>query len=127
MKRWFFPAVLVSVAISVAAAPQPSLNAYFQSTLKDTAYQKKVFDRVAAAWKMPPSRPKVGKKSVVQSVIAKDGKLVSAVVSMESGSKAWDDAALAAVKAAAPFDPLPAGYGYSTLQVHFHIAWVNPD
>ncbi len=126
MKRPFLLPVLVLLAAPVTAAPQPSLNAYFQSTLKDTAYQKKVFDKVAAAWKMPSSRPKVGKKTVVQSVIAKDGKLVSAMVSMQSGSKAWDDAALRAVKTAAPFDPLPAGYGYPTLEVHFHVAWVEP-
>ncbi len=57
-------------------------------------------------------------------MIGRDGKLVSAVVSMPSGAKAWDDAALAAVKKAAPFPPLPDSYSLSTLDAHFHVAWV---
>jgi hypothetical protein len=28
------------------------------------------------------------------------------------------------VKAAAPFDPLPAGFNYPTVQVHFHVSVV---
>jgi TonB family protein len=106
------------------AAGRPSLNAYFQSTLKDEPYQKKTFERVAKAWKTPPAKavPKVGAKTVVQAVIAKDGKLVSTTVSMSSGSKAWDEASLAAVQKAAPFDPLPAGYRYPSLEVHFHVS-----
>jgi len=37
-----------------------------------------------------------------------------------TGSKPWDDAAIAAVKAAAPFAPLPKTYPHPTLEVHFH-------
>ena len=109
-----------------AAGPagKPSLNAYFQSTLADEGYQKKTFSRVASAWKTPPAKafPKVGSKAVVQAVIAKDGKLASTTVSMSSGSRTWDDAALAAVKKAAPFDALPASYKYPSLEVHFHVS-----
>jgi protein TonB len=119
-------AVLVSL-VSAAAAPllaagKPSLNVYFQKTLTDAAYQKKVFDRVAKSWQRPAALPAVGKKAVVQAVISKEGKLASAMVSMASGSKGWDDAALAAVKAAAPFEPLPVDYGYRSVEVHFHFA-----
>lgn len=108
------------------AAGRPSLNVYFQSNLTDTAYQKKTFDRVAKAWKPPAASqiPEVGKKTVVQAVIKKDGKLVSTVVSMKTGKKGWDEAALAAVKAAVPFDPLPGNYGASTIEVHFHFSVV---
>ncbi len=119
-------AVLVIFAMGAAvpldAAGKPSLNVYFQKTLTDTAYQKKVFDRVAKSWQMPAALPALGKKTVVQAVITKEGKLASAMVSMESGSKEWDDAALAAVKAAAPFEPLPADYAYRSVEVHFHFA-----
>ena len=117
------PAFIVATAL---AAGQPSLNAYFQSNLKDTAYQKKTFDRVARAWKTPATTqvPEVGRKTVVQAVIAKDGRLVSAVVSMSSGKKGWDGAALAAVRTAAPFDPFPSSFGASTLEVHFHVSVV---
>jgi len=112
----------IAAAAPLHAAGTPSLNVYFQKTLADTACQKKIFEKVAKQWKAPASLPAVGKKTVVQAVIAKDGKLASAIVSMESGSKAWDDAALAAVKSAAPFDPLPKGYGYPSVEVHFHFA-----
>ena len=109
------------------AAGRPSLKVYFQSTLNDAAYQKRTFEKVSKAWKAPPASeaPEVGKKTVVQAVIARDGKLVSAVVSMSSGKKGWDAAALSAVRKAAPFDPLPATYGYPTIEVHFHVAFVE--
>jgi protein TonB len=121
------PGVLLLTVFSAVAAGRPSLNAYFQSTLKDAAYQKRTFDKVSKAWKAPAAAdlPAIGKKTVVQAVIAKDGKLTSARVSMSSGKKGWDDAALKAVKAAAPFDPLPAGYNYPSLEVHFHVAFVE--
>jgi protein TonB len=114
----------IAAAVPLFAAGKPSLNAYFQKTLTDTVCQKKVFDKVAKAWRMPASLPAVGKKTVVQAVITKDGKLASTLVSMSSGLKAWDDAALAAVKAAAPFDPLPKEYAFPSVEVHFHVALV---
>lgn len=120
------PAAVALLAIAAAApllaAGKPSLNVYFQKTLTDTAYQKKVFEKVAEVWKMPASPPAVGKKTVVQAVITKEGKLASAMVSMASGSRAWDDAALAAVKAAAPFGALPKEYAYPSVEIHFHFA-----
>lgn len=126
MKR--APAILlaISVAGSALAAGRPSLNAYFQSNLTDTSYQKKTFDKVAKAWKPPAASqiPEVGKKTVVQAVIGRDGALTSAVVSMKSGKKGWDDAALKAVKSASPFDPLPAGFKPPSVEVHFHVSVV---
>lgn len=122
------PAILLAIMAAgpALAAGRPSLNAYFQSNLTDTSYQKKTFDRVAKAWKTPAASqiPEVGKKTVVQAVIAKDGKLISAVVSTSSNKKGWDTAALAAVRTAAPFDPLPGNYKASTVEVHFHVSVV---
>ncbi len=126
MKRAFAILLAAFTAGSAVSAGRPSLNAYFQSNLTDTTYQKETFDRVAKAWKTPAASqiPEVGKKTVVQAVLAKDGKLVSAIVSMTSGKKGWDAAALAAVRSAAPFDPLPGSFGASTVEVHFHVAVV---
>jgi len=126
MKRALAILLAFSMAGSALAAGRPSLNVYFQSNLTDAAYQKKTFDKVAKVWKTPAASqiPEVGKKTVVQAVIRKDGKLVSALVSMKTGKKGWDEAALAAVKAAAPFDPLPGNYGASTIEVHFHFSVV---
>lgn len=106
-------------------AAQPSLNVYFQSTLKDDAYQKKVFAKVSGAWKAPKDLPEIGRKAVVQAVLDRDGKVTSAHVSMSSGSKGWDAAALSAVRSASPYDPLPAGYRQPTLEVHFHVSLVK--
>ncbi len=117
-------ALLVAVAATAVAGGRPSLNVYFQSTLKDASYQKAVFQKVAGVWKAPASAPAVGKKCVVQAVISRDGRVQNAFVSMESGVKAWDKAALAAVEKSSPFPPLPASYGYKTLEAHFHVAVV---
>lgn len=126
------PSLRLAVALAslaaalVLSAAQPSLECYFQTTLKDPAYQKRTFEKVAAKWKtpLPKEIPPVGKKTVVQAVITKDGALATTEISTSSGKKGWDAAALRAVKAAAPFDPLPAGYGYPTVQVHFHVSVV---
>ncbi len=112
---------LIVLLLSLGA--HPSLQCYFQTTLKDAAYQRKVFDKVSARWKPPREKPEVGKKAVVQAVLRKDGTLESAVVSMESGAKAWDDAALQAVKRAAPFPALPKDFAQDTVQAHFHVGW----
>jgi periplasmic protein TonB len=126
MPRRLLVLTLLGLAPALLAAGHPSLNAYFQSTLTDAAYQKKTFDKVAKAWKTPAAKavPSVGAKAVIRAVIAKDGKLLSTDVHMSSGSKAWDEAALAAVKKAAPYDPLPASYKYPTLEVDFHVSVV---
>ena len=112
------------VAFPLLAQGRPSLNVYFQSTLKDSAYQKKVFQKVAGLWKAPSAFPAVGKKCVVQAVISRDGRAQNAFVSMESGVKAWDKASVAAVEKASPFPPLPASYQHKTLEAHFHVAVV---
>jgi protein TonB len=103
------------------------LNAHFQSTLSDAAYQKRTFDRVAKAWKSPAAAayPKVGAKTVVQAVLSRDGRVMSTLVSTESGSKEWDAAARKGVENAAPYEPLPPGYKPPTLEVHFHFAVVK--
>lgn len=118
------PVLSVFTALPAHAAGRPSLNVYFQSTLKDPAYQKQVFQKVAGIWKAPASAPAVGKKCVVQAVISRDGRVQNAFVSMESGVKAWDKAALAAVEKSSPFPALPASYEQKTLEAHFHVAVV---
>ena len=132
MKRHRFVAAALAAAAALLlaaaafAAGRPSLECYFQTTLTDPAYQKVTYEKVAAKWKSPPADqvPAVGKKTVVQAVIAKDGSLATTEISMSSGKKGWDAAALKAVKAAAPFGPLPAGFAYPTVQVHFHVSVV---
>jgi TonB family protein len=111
---------------SALGAGRPELKVYFQSNLTDAAYQKKTFERAAKGWKAPGASeiPPVGKKTVVQAVIARDGTVTSAFVSMKSGKKGWDAAALKAVKSSSPFDPLPAGFRPPSVEVHFHVSVV---
>jgi protein TonB len=108
---------------AAAGAAQARLNAYYQSAFTDSAWQQRAFAKVAKAWKQPTQAPPPGKKAVVQAVIDASGNLLSVFVSLESGSKQWDAAALAAVKKAAPFERLPAGYQLPTLEAHFHVSW----
>jgi protein TonB len=119
-------AAVLLLAAAAFAAGRPSLECYFQTTLKDPAYQKSTYEKVAAKWKTPAATdvPAIGKKTVVQAVIARDGTLATTEVSMSSGKKGWDAAALRAVQAAAPFDPLPAGFAFPSVQVHFHVSVV---
>ena len=132
---WRVAAVLLGVLALGAGAGagaggetgvQPSLAIYFQSTLKDQAYQQKTFKKVSRAWKPPAVRrsPKVGSKTVVRAVIAKNGRLVSTDVSTASGSKEWDAAVDKAVRAAAPYDPLPANFPYPSYEAHFHMSYL---
>jgi protein TonB len=100
----------------------PSLQAYFAKDFTDQAYQHKAYQKVAGAWKRPASDPKPGSKAVVIATIAKDGRSGAPTLHMKSGSEAWDAAAMAAVKAAAPFDPLPASNAQPSVEVHFHFA-----
>lgn len=120
--------VVLSLTVSPAAwaaGGRAQLNMFFQANLTDASYQKKVFDRVAKNYRQPPAKqaPRPGQRSVVQVTIGADGKVLSAVLSTESGSKQWDEAALAAVKKAATFEKLPASYTAPTLDVHFHVWW----
>ena len=119
-------AALAVAPVALAAGGHPQLQTFFQSNLTSASYQQKVYQRVAQRWRQPGAKqtPGVGKKTIVQAVVGKDGKLVNVAITTESGSKAWDAAALAAVKKAAPFDPLPKGYTSPTLEVHFHVGWV---
>jgi hypothetical protein len=96
------------------------LQSFFASDFKDSGYQKKTFDKVAGTWKRPATMPPPGSKAVVITVIARDGKATLPVLHMKSGSDAWDTAAVAAVKHAIPFEPLPKEYGRPSVEVHFH-------
>ena len=112
-------AVALVLALPAAAKVVPRFTAYFTSAFTDSAYQKVAADKVLKAWKAPAGAP-VGKKTVLIALIARDGKLAGLRDNALTGFKPWDDAAVAAVKAAEPFPPLPKAWAYPTLEVHFH-------
>jgi hypothetical protein len=112
--------VLMAAVVSAALAASARLNGYFAPDFKDAAYQRKAVDKVIKSWKPPAPFPAVGKKTVVISRIARDGALVETRFNLKAGSEGWDDAAMAAVKSAAPFAALPKSYGQPVLEVHWH-------
>lgn len=138
MKRISLVTMILALAAGASGAPRPSwadaqapqppgrcapsLQAYFASDFTDQAYQKKAYDKVASVWRRPPADPKRGAKTVVITTIAKDGKASPPILHMKSGSDAWDAAAIAAVKSASPFPPLPDSYAQPGVEVHFHFA-----
>jgi outer membrane biosynthesis protein TonB len=128
------PALSVTFAAAGPAATtpgakgcSPQLHSYFASDFKDADYQKKMFQQVASAWKRPKESPAAGAKAVVITSIAASGAASTPALHMKSGSDVWDAAALAAVKAAAPFDPLPKSYAHPSVEVHFHFECAPPD
>ena len=103
-----------------AKAPVLKLNVFFPADFSDAAYQKDAFQRVLSAWTPKGPTPPAGKKTVVIARIGKDGKLVGLDFNLQSGQASFDASALDAVKKAAPFHPIPAGYRASPLEIHFH-------
>lgn len=103
-----------------AASCQPRLQTFFAADFTDAAYQQKAYNKVASAWKRPPTLPAAGAKAVVIVSLARDGKASPPLLHLKSGSDGWDAAAMLAVKTASPFDPLPKSYPRDTVEVHFH-------
>ncbi len=120
---WLGTTALMAAAVW-AAEGSPRLNVYFTKGFDDVAWQRAAFDRVAKSWSATAA-PAVGKKTVVISTITRDGKLIEAKIGTESGSEAWDKAAAAAVKKAAPFPPLPKSWTHSSLEVHWHFEFAK--
>ncbi len=115
--------VLIAVQPLTAAEAAPRLQVFFASDFTDREYQKESYSKVAASWTMPAKMPPEGSKAVVVVVILRDGKGADVRLHFQSGSQEWDDAAVVAVKSAAPFSPLPKGYGRDSVEVHFHFAY----
>ena len=119
---------IVVVAATVAlmsSAPalaqgKPDLKTYPSSDFSDAAFMQKVHEKVGRAWKRPAETPKQGSKAVVIATYLRDGSLLEPKLHHQSGSAAWDASALAAVKSAAPIEPLPKSYPRTSLEVHFH-------
>ena len=118
----FFMAAAHGIAAAAPAPCTPLLQVFFAADFKDQQYQQKVYQRVATSWLRPATSPQPNGKTVVIAIIARDGRVAPPIVNLKSGSDAWDAAALAAVKKAAPFEPLPQSYPRPSVEVHFHFA-----
>jgi TonB family protein len=76
-------------------------------------YMNKVREKISHSWRSPEVSTKC--KVTISFLIEASGKIKTASLKKSSGNKIVDDAALAAIKRAGPFDPLPevwkSGYG----------------
>lgn len=118
--------LLLAIAVVLAALPPamaqgtPDLKTYPAPDFKDQAYLQKLHQKVGTSWKRPQESPEPPAKAVVIATFLRDGSLLEARLHHKSGSGAWDASAMAAVKNAAPVDPLPEQYKRTSLEVHFH-------
>ena len=94
-------------APGVDALPEPDFGPYMAELQR----------RIRRNWN-PPKEDR-SKRVVALFTISRDGRLVNIRLQNSSGSQVADDAAMAAVRASAPFRPLPAGYRKSTIDVQF--------
>ena len=101
------------------------LNGYFAADFTDVAYQQAAFNKVLKGWKVTAPLPPAGKKTVVISTIGRDGALLGTKFNLKSGNEAFDAAAEAAVKSAAPFARFPVSYKQPTVEVHWHFEIEN--
>ncbi len=79
-------------------------------------YLERVLAAIEGEWFKPPAPP--GTRCRVRCRISRSGQLAEAGLEEPSGHGAFDRAALRAVYAAAPFPPLPQGFGGSELVLH---------
>jgi TonB family protein len=79
-------------------------------------YLNRVLALIEGNWFRPPAS--AGTTCQVRCVIARSGRLAEAGLESASASPAFDRAALRAVYAAAPFPPLPEGFGGTELTLH---------
>lgn len=80
-------------------------------------YMKELQKKVKSNW-LPPKSEK-NTHVVAKFQIAKDGSLKSVSVLESSSVKEADAAAIAAIKAAAPFEPLPKSFDGDTIDIQF--------
>ena len=79
-------------------------------------YLQRLLGAIEANWFRPPAPE--GTRCRVLCRIDRGGRLVESGIESPSGVAAFDRAALRAVYAAAPFPPLPQGFGGATLTLH---------
>ncbi len=79
-------------------------------------YLNRVLAVIEGNWFRPPAA--AGTVCQVRCVIDRSGRLAEAGLESASASPAFDRAALRAVYAAAPFPPLPEGFGGTELTLH---------
>jgi len=98
--------------------PADSVHSRAKESRYDT-YLRLIRRKIERHWSDPP-RTLPGKKAgsaVIRFTIDASGALRGVRIASASGSQALDEGTLAAVRAAAPFDPLPADFNLTRLHI----------
>lgn len=102
-----------------AGPPKAEAGASVSADLSNFPYPWYLARLRDALWTQWSARMPDGSSAcVVSFVIARNGTVTEIKVGEGSGSSSFDYAAQSAVRAAAPFPPLPEGYADPTLRVH---------
>lgn len=88
-------------------------------------YMKRMQDKIKSYW-VPPAMD-LNAQIVVKYRILKNGSLDSYGISASSGSQELDNAAIEALKKAAPFEPLPEGFNKESILVQFTFDYQKPN
>ena len=91
----------------IDAMPEPDFGPYINELQR----------RIKRNW-TPPSSDR-SKRVVALFTVGRNGQLLGVRIKAPSGSPAADEAALSAVRASAPFRPLPANYRGNTIDIEF--------
>ncbi|MGP1384709.1 MAG: TonB family protein [Thainema sp.] len=81
------------------------------------AYQQAINQRIEQYWQEVPVT--VSRQAKVRFVVDREGNVIQVELTESSGLAAADEAAIAAVRAATPFNPLPELYEAETLAIRF--------
>lgn len=90
---------------------QLNMPPYFQQYMRD------IEKNIKLNWKPPKNN--VSKRTVLTFRLGKNGELLAINVSKSSGSEETDNAAIAAVKMSAPFEPLPVEFKGNSVDIDF--------
>lgn len=82
-------------------------------------YLLKIKRKIESRWSYPPQALAENRegRALIRFTIAADGRLTDSSVLSSSGSALLDEGALACIRAASPFDPLPVSFNISLLHV----------
>jgi TonB family protein len=117
------------------AAPRPRIGAdpiRCEPSPACSAYLERVRKQVASKWSFPcaPNNDGEGECAyeeaslVLEIAIAKDGTVPDVTVVRSSGNSAYDDHAVKAVQAAAPFPPIPDAFSTTGVRIRANFRYV---
>jgi protein TonB len=107
-------------------APENRGLTFDTSGFKNRGYMRMLKERIESIWKYPKKAARQGISGdlYMQFTIKKDGSLGNVELLRTSGHSELDDAAVKAIKRAAPFWPLPEDWDKDDLEIKGHFIYV---